>query len=158
MRDAFGGAFMVKVFLVFVLIYIIFTSLALNYAKAFKVKNAVVEYLESNEVNDLSLADYREKMQSFFDEEIVGNLNYNADITCPKNNSKEYFCDPIGIMIRKTGESSITGGVYYTVSTYIKWDLDFLKMFIKLDTNNSDPTEVEGTWKISGQTRLIVKE
>ena len=47
MRDAFGGAFMIKVFLVFIFIYIVFTSLALNYAKAFKVKNTIVNYLEN---------------------------------------------------------------------------------------------------------------
>ena len=38
MRDAFGGAFMIKLFLVFILIYVCFIALALNYAKAFKVK------------------------------------------------------------------------------------------------------------------------
>ena len=38
MRDAFGGTFMIQIFLVFILIYISFTALALNYAKAFKAK------------------------------------------------------------------------------------------------------------------------
>ena len=38
MRDAFGGAFMIKLFLVFLAIYIGFTAVAVNYAKAFKVK------------------------------------------------------------------------------------------------------------------------
>ena len=42
MRDAFGGTFMIQVFLVFILIYISFTALALNYAKAFKAKIAPI--------------------------------------------------------------------------------------------------------------------
>ena len=50
MRDAFGGTFMIQVFLVFILIYISFTALALNYAKAFKVKNKVIDYLENTEI------------------------------------------------------------------------------------------------------------
>ena len=49
MRDAFGGAFMIKLFLVFIIIYVSFTALALNYAKAFKVKNKIIEYIETNE-------------------------------------------------------------------------------------------------------------
>ena len=50
MRDAFGGAFMIKLFLVFILIYVCFIALALNYAKAFKVKNKIIDYLETNEI------------------------------------------------------------------------------------------------------------
>lgn len=38
MRDAFGGAFMIKVMLIFLGIYIAFMAVALNYAKAFRVK------------------------------------------------------------------------------------------------------------------------
>ena len=38
MRDAFGGAFMIKIFIIFIFVYICLTAMALNYAKAFKVK------------------------------------------------------------------------------------------------------------------------
>lgn len=160
MRDAFGGAFMIKVFLVFIFIYIVFTSLALNYAKAFKVKNTIVNYLENNEEVDLSNAKNINEMQEFFEHEVVGNLNYNAEITCPTTNKsdKDYYCNPIGIIIDKTGRAQNTEGVYYTVSTYVKWDLGFLKILLNLNENNNDPTSVKGAWKISGQTRLIVNK
>ena len=160
MRDAFGGAFMIKVFLVFIFIYIVFTSLSLNYAKAFKVKNIIINYLENNEEVDLSKANYRNEMQDFFEHEVVGNLNYNADITCPTTNKsdKDYYCNSIGIIIDKTGKAQNTEGVYYTVSTYVKWDLGFLKILLNLNENNNNPTSVKGAWKISGQTRLIVNE
>ena len=39
MRDSFGGVFMTNLFLVFIFIYVAFTAVSLNYAKAFKVKN-----------------------------------------------------------------------------------------------------------------------
>ena len=67
MRDAFGGAFMIKVFIVFVIIYIGFTAMALNYAKAFKVKNMIINYLEDNEIVDLNnlTAAEEEAMQKF---------------------------------------------------------------------------------------------
>ena len=68
MRDAFGGAFLIKLFLVFVIIYIGFTALALNYAKAFKVKNKVIDYLESSELMNLDnvSASEMEAMNEYF--------------------------------------------------------------------------------------------
>ena len=53
MRDAFGGAFMIKIFLIFIIVYVCFTALALNYAKAFKVKNAIIDYLEDKEIGSI---------------------------------------------------------------------------------------------------------
>ena len=47
MRDAFGGAFMIKIFIVFIFVYICLTAMALNYAKAFKVKNEIITYYKS---------------------------------------------------------------------------------------------------------------
>ena len=35
------------------MVYICFIAIAVNYAKAFKVKNKVIDYLESNEIVDL---------------------------------------------------------------------------------------------------------
>ena len=71
MRDAFGGAFMIKLFLVFLAIYIGFTAVAVNYSKAFKVKNKVVEYLENNEVTDMKHMSAAEldSMEEFFEKE-----------------------------------------------------------------------------------------
>ena len=49
MRDAVGGTFMIKLILVFLAVYIIFMGAALNYAKAFRVKNKVMDIIEQNE-------------------------------------------------------------------------------------------------------------
>ena len=48
MRDAFGGAFSIQIFLIFILIYVSFIAVSLNYAKAFKVKSAIIDYIEDN--------------------------------------------------------------------------------------------------------------
>ena len=79
MRDAFGGSFMIMIFLVFIMVYISFTAVALSYAKAFKVKNAVIDFLEEWEVDGLKNipADKMAEFESFIDSEIVGNKNYN---------------------------------------------------------------------------------
>ena len=48
MRDAFGGAFMIKLMLIFLVIYVCFIAVALNYAKAFKAKNGIIDLIENS--------------------------------------------------------------------------------------------------------------
>ena len=49
MRDAVGGTFMIKIFLIFLALYIIFVGVAVNYVKAFRVKNRIINIIEQNE-------------------------------------------------------------------------------------------------------------
>ena len=171
MRDAFGGAFLIKVFLVFILIYIGFTAMALNYAKAFKVKDKIIEYLESSEIVDLENLDANQMqvMQDFIEYEILGNMNYNqsgVDICHQKGidewnhdtNKRIAYCHDSGIVIEQVGKAENTEGVYYTVSTYIGWSIPFLNNILALNGNNQEREVPIGVWKISGQTRLIVNE
>ena len=167
MRDAFGGTFMIMIFLVFIMVYICFTAVALSYAKAFKVKNAVIDFLEEWEVTDLGKvpAEKMEELGNFIDTEIVGNNNYNMSgyNICngyPKIEGNEVIaiCEDAGIIIHKENKDKRTTGVYYTVHTFVGWDIGFLSKLSSLNGNNKDPEigQVTGMWTISGQTRLIV--
>jgi len=49
MRDAFGGAFSVKLMLIFLMLYVSFMCVALSYARAFRVKNRIINIIEQNE-------------------------------------------------------------------------------------------------------------
>ena len=178
MRDAFGGTFMIQIFLVFILIYIGFTAVALNYAKAFKVKNAVIDYLENSEISSLDgmTASDIDQMKEYFDKEILGRMNYNlsGQNICNSNGIKEYddagthriaLCDDLGIIIQQSNVSETgstiegnTEGVYYTVSTFVGWSIPFLNKLLALNGNNEQQETIMGVWKISGQTRLIVNE
>lgn len=170
MRDAFGGTFLIQIFLVFILIYICFTAMSLNYSKAFKVKNRVIDYLESSEISDLNNLDAAqlEEMEKYFEEEVLGNMNYNLsgqDI-CNSVGIEEIdhagnrvaYCHDSGIVIEQSGTGENTEGVYYTVSTYVGWSIPFINNLLKLNGNNQQKGVVTGLWKISGQTRLIVNE
>ena len=53
MRDAFGGVFMTNLFLVFIFIYVAFTAVSLNYAKAYRVKNHIIDFVEQSEIKNL---------------------------------------------------------------------------------------------------------
>ncbi len=158
MRDAFGGAFMLRVFFVFLIVYVCFISVALNYARAFKVKNMVISYLEDNEITDIEnlTASEEEELLNFFDREIVENLKYVSKGTSCQNfeameTGRCYL--NYGITIKQYNSiHSNKLGVYYEVSVNVGYDIGFLK--ILMDSNGSD----RGTWRIKGETRLIVSE
>lgn len=169
MRDAFGGAFMIKIFLVFIFIYICFTAIALNYAKAFKVKNKVIEYLESHEITNLNemTASEKQEITNFFDKDIISGLNYSVgeNFCASKGFAIEdnAECFSPGIIIQQkninpTGHIVYQDGVIYTVTTYVCWDTGFLKALLSLNGNNQDGASVNGCWEISGETRTLVKK
>ena len=161
MRDAFGGSFMIKLFLVFIAIYMFFTAMALNYAKAFKVKNKVIEYLESNEVATIKKMDAEEfaNMSNYFETEILGKLNYRIDKS-QMNCDDTVYCDN-GIAIYQIEPNSDERnklGIYYHVETYFAWDLGFLRILTALNGNNQSGSNTFGAWTISGETRTIVNQ
>ena len=165
MKDAFGGAFMIRLFLVFIFIYMFFTAIALNYAKAFKVKNRVIDYLEDNEIvsiSNMNAAQY-EQMEEFFEINILGDLQYRVPRTQMNCNSSQnvVYCDN-GIKIIQIDASDTKSdnlGVYYKVSTEFTWNLGFLKSLTTLGDNSNSNTEIsKGIWEISGETRMIISE
>ena len=165
MRDAFGGAFMIKLFLVFIFVYMFFTAIALNYAKAFKVKNKVIDYLEDNEVIDLKgmYASETERMASYFEKEALGSLNYRiptSSMSCKNTDGRLVYCQN-GIKIwQYTANKSQRNklGTYYKVETYFTWNLSFLKKLTELSSDRPNGEVSGGMWVISGETRAIVRE
>lgn len=153
MRDAFGGSFMLKLFLVFIFIYIGFTAIALNYAKAFKVKDKVISYIETNEITDFinMPSSVRDAMEEYFETEILGKDNYRATISCTGDDV--VYCQD-GIKITKEGEAQNTEGVYYKVTTTVGWSIPFINKLLQISGATGDVTT--GLWNISGETRLIV--
>lgn len=173
MRDAFGGAFMIKLFLIFIIIYVGFTAVSLNYAKAFKVKNKVISYLEDNEIIDISnmTAEAKTEMENYFEHEILGNMNYKIEqdvfnAKCkqiiegkaidPTSDNSECF-EP-GIIIVESGKSINPNRVYYSVYTYVGWSIPFLNKLLALSQNEQDTYDISGYWTISGETRIIIND
>ena len=178
MRDAFGGAFMIRLFLVFIIIYMFLTAIAINYAKAFKVKNGVIDYLEDNEIYDVSglSSAALDNMERHFENEILGKLNYYQD-TSSMNCRNSTTCGAAtgcivaycqnGIKIEQISPT-ITGedryietnklGVYYRVTTYFTWSTPFIKALSSLGGGDPNGRTAVGIWEISGETRPIVRQ
>ncbi len=129
MRDAFGGSFLIKLFLVFIAIYMFFIAMALNYAKAFKVKNEVIKYLENNEVATIEKMNAAEMtaMSDYFEKEIIGKLNYRVSGSQMSCSGTAYCSEGIAIyQIITTTLVRNKFGVYYRVVTFFAWYLGFL--------------------------------
>ena len=158
MRDAFGGAFMIKLLIVFIVIYIGFIAIALNYAKAFKVKNKVISYIEDNEITDITKMPANEfnKMQEYFDNEILGKDNYMTTISCTTKTGTVEYCQNGIRIVKHTPSGSNKEGEYYTVSTAFGWQIPFLNVLLRL--NDQDGNTATGRWEISGETRTIVNK
>ena len=130
MREAFGGAFTIKLMLIFLAIYIAFIAVALNYAKAFRVKNRIIDIIEQNEGID-SYYDTKEGS-------VIGNINsylntvgsYVNLANIKNNNTENINCYDRGYCIEET-TAPVTDGItskYYKVTTYININFPFFKL------------------------------
>lgn len=58
MRDAFGSTFMFKLIIIFIVFYVSFMTIAVSYAKVFRIKNGVIDILEQNQYNSSIRSDW----------------------------------------------------------------------------------------------------
>ena len=160
MRDAFGGVFMFRLMLVFIVIYVAFTAISFKYAKSFKVKNSVIDFIETNQIIDID---------SFFSsgdgtnlaamDNVLAKAEY--DVSCENINLKE---GPItdkdtkksigycyhGVVIQKNEEKTTTNTTYYNVYTYVDWNVGALNLLLHMNDQEANGI-IRGRWRISGE-------
>jgi len=135
-NESFGGTYMIYIFIVFVALYIVFISLVMNYVRAFKVKNQIINYIEQYE-------EYEPAKEAI--DEYARNLNFinstDEELYVPgKTCVTEYrYCYQKHI-VRQDDDLR----VYYTVEVYVPWNFPLLG----LEGNN---------WVIKGETRMLNK-
>jgi len=124
MRDAFGGTFMIKLMLIFLAIYIAFIAVALNYAKAFRVKNKIIDIIEQNEGID----DYNDTNG------VLGDINTYLNTVSyyvllddkEASNTENNHCYKNGYCIEEHSiEVNDIDTKYYKVTTYIRINFPF---------------------------------
>ena len=116
MRDAFGGTFMIKVMLIFFVIFICFMTVAINFAKTFRIKNNVITILEKTNTMDITKdenKDINQKIESYLQKIAYsyGNNKYIKD-DC----SKRKGINVNGVCIVKKGTETER---YYQVISYV---------------------------------------
>lgn len=128
MRDSVGGTFMIYVFIVFLAVYITFVAVAFNYARAFRVKNKVIDIIEQNEGID----DYNNRSG------VMGQIeSYLNEVSYRVNGIDDDKCSGYGYINSERGycvdEESFTStnGVsskYYRVITFIRLEIPFMDL------------------------------
>ena len=89
MRDAFGSTFMFKLIIIFIVFYVCFATIAVSYAKTFRLKNQVVNIVEQYQYNHETNKDEAiDKIDAY-----LGNNNYSnqniCSMMCPAPSRKE---------------------------------------------------------------------
>ncbi len=135
MRDAFGGAFLIKIILIFLFVYVAFMAVALNYAKAFRIKNQIINIIEQYEGYNDKKTDNglssKEEIISY-----VEKMGYNVSLNFD-NSETNRICEN-GYCITKRCNFK---GAYYFVETFVHLELPFFSIDI--------------TVPITGETRII---
>ena len=100
MREAVGGTLLLKIVLVFLVVYIGFMAIILNYGKTFRIKNKLINFIEQSE----GLA----KVEDLENE--AKRLSYNL--------SSAGSDDWLRVCYYSTAK-----GYYYRLSVYIRFNL-----------------------------------
>ena len=142
MRDAFGGAFMIKLMLIFLVIYVCFIAVALNYAKAFKAKNGIIDLIEKYEGFDIC----KDQIDAY-----LSKISYN--VSAQSGPTASYAADNPGtecqqqgycIMENLTNDGS---GTNYVVTTFVQVS------FFGFD----NLAGISFTVRISGEVRIPIR-
>ncbi len=147
MKEAVGGTFMIYVLLIFLAVYITFLAVALNYAKAFRVKNSIIDIIEQNEGMDESDFNSREgNIKTGVTGQINQKLNdYNYFINL-NNDQVNSYCgkeeNHFGLGYCINSKTNDLGREYYQVVTFVQIKFPFLD-------------NLSITIPIRGETRVI---
>ncbi len=144
MKDAFGGVFTIRLMMIFFVIYVTFIGVALNIAKAYRIKNGVINILEQGQYTggDLSSgsnAAIGTKLESYL-------LSIPYIVVDEDNKIKNKYCSATddsvffkGVCIVPGNENS--GANYYKVIVFMHAEFPFL--------------HIDLTIPISGETMTI---
>lgn len=171
MRDAFGGVFTMNLLIVFIFIYVAFSAVSLTYAKAFRLKNKVIDFVEQNEIISLEETYLSGKLAEL--DQILDDSKYNK--TCESINSEDGeiesesgtsvigYCYR-GILIEKIEDESqtIEGTsaeiIRYQISTYATWNLGALNKILALGGKSQNSEDyIYGSWKVTGEATVVSK-
>ena len=143
MRESFGGAFIIKLLLIFIIFYISFMAIAINYSKAFRVKNRVINIIEQYQYDIYNVTDYDRVEEGFINPylESVAYRYYGKDYPRIQNDCDSYA----GSRLTTNGACIVPLGAddarYYKIITYIAINFPFFG--------------IELIIPISGETKII---
>ncbi len=151
MREAVGGSIIIQWILIFLIVITCILAFAVNYAKAFRLKDAVLDYLEDGQGLTQDVAQKIESKRSL--------AGYGVDWTLDDYMCKNGICIKFNEISNNnsthikycgnTKEECTVG--YYTVVTYIYVNIPIMSNFLEsLQTKQRG-----GALRITGDTRTM---
>ena len=165
MRDAFGGIFMFNLFIVFIFIFIAFSAVSLTYAKAFRLKNSLISYVEEQEIISLNLdSDKLEEIDKILKGagyyktcDSIGTIEGKSESA--EGNITEYCHNGIVIRIKGGEPQKIEGTtsklIVYEIITFADWNLGVLNKLLALSGRTGKG--VNGFWTIKGEAQVVAR-
>jgi hypothetical protein len=163
MREAIGGAMTLEIIIVFLVLVNSYLAFSVNYTRAFRVKNAIIDLIENYEgfpvdgvsCNGTNSSSSNPEFNTKFCN-IIRSYGYNspefARNDCGGTDQPGGVND-IGVCIfphvninNQTSGSDSFYGIYYTVYTYIDIDLPILNRVLQAMPN---------IFRITGDTNII---
>ena len=147
MKDAFGGAFMLRIMIVFFVIFVIFISVAIQYTRAFNAKDVAISIFEHTD---------QEIWEDQF-KELIGNSTYKFSGT--QYESIKDKCDDL-----VESNSSKASGLNVKNFDYTKYGICVVPVgneesyyfrvysFVYINTPLFD---IKAIYPISGETKLL---
>lgn len=134
MRQSIGATWILQLVIIFMLIFVAFLALSVNYTKAFKIKNEMVSIIEkyegvsSHEKGSIALINnylryYNYQTTGRCEDGYYGVQDLNSTAISPvSSNNKYYYC------VKKTKSSTATfeNRATYEVVTFFKFNLPFI--------------------------------
>lgn len=128
MRESIGGTVITGIVIFFITIFSAFLAISVNYTKAFKVKNRIINILEESEgYSDNAKTKISEYLKNAGFSMAVKNTSGSYVFSCPdefndKNGNKTYP-EEGGYCIKKICASE---GAYYKVASFIKIEIPII--------------------------------
>lgn len=152
MRDSIGATFMLKLALVFFVVYISIMSVALTYAKTYRIKNQIVNIVEQLEftIDEHETAPATKEINNYLTKAYYNNTAHKEELEQKCKNSYvekngggtaekyKFFNEGVCIVEKNTSKE---GSKYYKIVTFMVLDFAFF--------------ELEITIPVSGETKII---
>ena len=139
MRESFGGVFIIKFLIIFIVFYMSFMAIAINYAKTFRVKNQVINLVEQNQYSGSSDSSTHIEIDGFLDAVPYSIEGINCESRQDSNGLKVEGTNINGVCILPMSDDA--SAQYYKVTAYIKIDFPFFGINL--------------TVPVSGETKII---
>lgn len=119
MRDSYGSTLLISIMMIFVVLIVSFTAVIVNFAKTFRVKNQLIDYIEQYQYAGPGSVTEDATLSAI--DSYLSNVGYNMSLDKGSRCSSGTWHN--GICIESSGSDN---NQYYKVTVYVTVSVPFL--------------------------------